>query len=153
MNHILAETDQNSVLLEVGCGAGNITRALADKRPDLTYQMLDIDPDMLQLAEENTAHVNHREVRLESLFAPSFNEKAIIHSHGVLEHFSDEEIRQAIELYKAFGPQIHYVPGAKYVTPSRGDERLLSPEEWMRICSPDEIISFNDGFDLILKFK
>lgn len=76
------------------------------------------------------------------------------HSHGVLEHFNDVEIRDIIKLQREqYETLIHYVPSYLYRTPSFGDERLMTPENWQEICQPDEIIEFNGGYDLILKWR
>ena len=45
------------------------------------------------------------------------------------------------------------MPSAKYEVPSRGNERLMTVGEWREICSPDHVIEFNDGHDIILIFN
>lgn len=143
--------------LELGCGAGNITRALAEHEPQANFTMIDIDPEMLALADQNTEHIRNRSLHLGDIrdSRGDFNiiGMPIVHSHGVLEHHSNDGIIDIINSYKNVGPQVHYVPTSKYVTPSRGDERLLTPAMWDMICHPDEMIEFNDGLDLILVFK
>lgn len=43
----------NCSILEIGCGPGNITKYMLEKRPDLTVLGLDIAPNMVELAREN----------------------------------------------------------------------------------------------------
>ena len=43
----------NSSVLEIGCGPGNITKYLLTKRPDLKVEGIDVASNMIQLAKEN----------------------------------------------------------------------------------------------------
>ena len=79
--------NSNSKVLEIGCGIGSITKALIRKY-DGCFNISDKDIQMLELSKLNTgiqgfAHniLNNMESKYD-----------IIHSHGVLEHFSEEEI-------------------------------------------------------------
>ncbi len=42
-----------AALLEIGCGPGNITRYLLNRRPDLKIEATDISPQMIELAAQN----------------------------------------------------------------------------------------------------
>ena len=44
---------QNAKILEIGCGPGNITKYLLDKRPDFDILGTDISSNMIELAKEN----------------------------------------------------------------------------------------------------
>lgn len=44
---------EQTLLLEIGCGPGNVTRYLLDKRPNLKIHGIDIAPNMISLAEKN----------------------------------------------------------------------------------------------------
>lgn len=44
---------RNSAILEIGCGPGNITKYLLDKRPDFKITATDIAPKMIELAKKN----------------------------------------------------------------------------------------------------
>jgi trans-aconitate methyltransferase len=44
---------ENPEILEIGCGPGNITRYLLDKRPDFKIHATDIAPNMIELAKKN----------------------------------------------------------------------------------------------------
>jgi hypothetical protein len=64
---------------------------------------------------------------------------------------TDEQIQATIAQQRRFSETIlHYVPSFKYKVPSFGDERLMKPDQWAAIAHPDEILSFNDSFDLVL---
>jgi len=43
----------NSAILEIGCGPGNITKYLLDRRPDLMIEAIDVSPAMIELARVN----------------------------------------------------------------------------------------------------
>jgi 2-polyprenyl-3-methyl-5-hydroxy-6-metoxy-1,4-benzoquinol methylase len=43
----------NPVILEIGCGPGNITKYLLTKRSDFNIQAIDISPKMIELAKIN----------------------------------------------------------------------------------------------------
>ncbi len=44
---------QNSKILEIGCGPGNISKYLLSKRPDFNLLGIDIAPNMIKLAQKN----------------------------------------------------------------------------------------------------
>lgn len=146
---------------EVGCGAANITRILDEKiimGQHCRHIILDKCPLMLGLAHQNLAdnHVNHLAILGNALNLPTepMTGLSVIHSHGVLEHFSDKHINRIINEQKMFCSNlVHYVPSHRYEKPSFGDERLLSVDDWYRICRPDEIVQFNDGYDLALIWR
>ncbi|SEW53059.1 class I SAM-dependent methyltransferase [Chitinophaga arvensicola] len=45
---------ENAAILEIGCGPGNVTRYLRDRRPDFRILATDIAPNMLELARVNS---------------------------------------------------------------------------------------------------
>ena len=159
LNEVLRYIQRGSSIVELGCGMGNVSRFLL-QNSDVKFKATMIDNDFamiwLSLANLNkfdpnalgrTAYLIHGDILKSCPLAD------VVHSHGVLEHFSDEQIRTVIEIQKkACNTLIHYVPSYKYMTPSFGDERLMTPEQWKAICNPTEIIEFNDGYDLILKW-
>lgn len=74
-----------------------------------------------------------------------------IHSHGVLEHFDQEDVKTIIKNQLAAAEVlVHYVPGNKHKTPSFGDERLLSLDEWKKMVRPTHAFAFNDDHDYVL---
>ncbi|WP_207492377.1 class I SAM-dependent methyltransferase [Aridibaculum aurantiacum] len=44
---------EHASILDVGCGPGNITKYLLNKRPGFTIQGIDISPNMVELAKAN----------------------------------------------------------------------------------------------------
>jgi len=48
----------DSAILEIGCGPGNITKYLLDNNPELNILGIDIADEMLQLAKENNPSAN-----------------------------------------------------------------------------------------------
>lgn len=43
----------NPTILDIGCGPGNITKYLLNKRPDFRIEGIDISPNMIELAKAN----------------------------------------------------------------------------------------------------
>lgn len=142
---------------EIGCGAGNITRILRETSTyrRSSYTLIDNCPLMLGLAVRNNptpkCHFICGDVRHIS------TESDLIHSHGLLEHFSDEDIVSIVNANLIVSPvQIHYVPTSKYETPSRGDERLMDIYQWGKILKGTGKVSFdifNEGYDLLIRIE
>jgi trans-aconitate methyltransferase len=44
--------EKNVKLLEIGCGPGNMTKYLLEKRPDLKIKGIDVAPKMIELARQ-----------------------------------------------------------------------------------------------------
>lgn len=53
-----AITKQNAKLLEIGCGPGNITKYLLNKKADFDILGIDIAPNMIELAKKNNPTAN-----------------------------------------------------------------------------------------------
>ena len=145
------------VIAEMGCGAANVSRILSQSI-DAEQILVDKCPRMLKLADINmTGSSKYTLVQADLTRSLSFlqdRDVGLMYAHGVLEHFSDFQIRKILAGQKKITDTIiHYVPSNKYEKPSFGDERLMSPEQWYDICQPDSIIEFNDGYDLILSWK
>ena len=121
------------------------------------YHILDLNGDMIKMAIEHIGNPMIFWLKLDirnPMPLELYTEYNIIHSHGVLEHFEDHEIHEILHYQKAISPLlIHYVPSDKYTYKSFGDERLLSKEYWKENFNPTEIIEFNSGYDLILKWR
>lgn len=147
----VALTPYYTTCLEIGAGIGSTTRALAAWRGGgHGLYASDIDPEMLALMRRNLptdATVIEHDARL-----PWHNKVELVHSHGLLEHYDNETIRQIIAAHRSAKLQVHYVPG-QYGEPSFGDERLMCVQSWVNICNPDSIIVFNEGKDYALVFK
>ena len=145
------------IATEIGCGAGNITRILREMQGSgKFYHLTDSCPQMLGLAVENNPMPNCLFSCSDALrHVPS--DCSLIHSHGLLEHFHDEQIQEIVRIMKYGAPiQIHYVPGIKYKIPSRGDERLLEPDQWediLKRLGRVSVSTFNDDHDIILRIE
>ena len=126
-------------IFELGCGIGSVSKAIGGK-----FAGIDNDPMMVMLANQNTDDYNfyHGDI-LEGVMDCS----TLKVSHGVLEHFNDNDIQDICERYCH---SIHYVPLDKYKTPSFGDERLLPYEYWLELTTPTSWLLFNDDHDLII---
>lgn len=142
-------------IAEFGCGIGTISKLLINDNVGLKHYLIDNSREMLNLTHQNLTNLEF-EMYLHNILKPfEFVDKLdLIHSHGVLEHFEDEQIRTIIKHQKEIAKTlIHYVPSYKYEKPSFGDERLLTIDKWAEICQPDKVVEFNDGYDLILIWK
>jgi len=150
IKEIKRNLSKDLTVVELGCGIGSISRSLKSSKCKLIC--VDNNSSMLKMSKRNK--LSHA-IFIKQDITKSYKIKAdIAHSHGVLEHFSDEQIRKIIKIQKKqYKTLIHYVPSKKYKNPSFGDERLMTVNQWKRICNPDEIIEFNNGYDLILKFN
>lgn len=49
---------QNATIIEIGCGPGNITKYLLNKRPDFIIDATDVSPNMIDLAKKNVPAAN-----------------------------------------------------------------------------------------------
>ena len=143
---------EGSSFLEVGCGIGTISKALMRQRPDISVQLLDNDPDILNLASKNMAGLSCELFHSDILRCQDSAE--VIFSHGVLEHFTDREINRILDQQRVSSNiVVHYIPTDGYSKPSFGDERLLPYRYWLVNFSPSDYILFNDNKDLLLIWK
>jgi len=134
---------------EEGCGIGTISKALLRNRPDVDIEMFDFDSDQVNLASVN---IGLNVTRNNLLNHQSRTE--VIFSHGVLEHFSNNEINTIINRQMDESSLVvHYVPTDAYKIQSFGDERLLSVEYWVNKFSPSSYFTFNNDYDLCLIFS
>jgi 2-polyprenyl-3-methyl-5-hydroxy-6-metoxy-1,4-benzoquinol methylase len=136
-------------ICEEGIGIGNVSKILSTMIPNITCYGFDNSEDMLNLCRENNpdAIVWHSDI----LKPVTVKHSDIVITHGVLEHFSDQDIRTILDRYKLMRTRhIHYVPTNKYETQSFGDERLLSPMHWLKLMKPKDYVLFNDNHDLLL---
>ncbi|RGO88304.1 hypothetical protein DXA84_07845 [Phocaeicola vulgatus] len=169
------------ILKEEGCGIGTVSLAISNMEEKLLSSMgltgtseikevskvifSDIDNAMLGLCHENTCPIYSGGYLgnvpffycRENICEPKFFEApSMVVTHGVLEHFADDDILKIISTYDNDNVlfQAHYVPTDRYKSPSFGDERLLSPEAWNALIKPDYYILDNNECDLYMfKFK
>ncbi len=141
LNMIKGENPEE--IFEAGCGIGSVSKYIVD-HTNIECCGIDLCPDMVSLANRN---LNATDM-FEKCNIFDYSTDTLTVTHGVLEHFSDEDIIRILKLYPN---SIHYVPLDKYITPSFGDERLLSVEHWIRLVNPREYILFNNGYDLAFR--
>ena len=119
-------------------------------RNNINFKVVDNNRKMLELTAINLKGTQVTK-ELNDIRKPLKERFDIIYSHGVLEHFSLDEIRLIIKRQLMSSKfLVNYVPSSKYKTPSFGDELLISKAEWEYELGPSEIIEFNKGYDLIL---
>jgi 2-polyprenyl-3-methyl-5-hydroxy-6-metoxy-1,4-benzoquinol methylase len=132
-----------ATVTEMGCGIGSVSKYLL--KHGFICSGFDICPEMVELAKLN---VGHNIFYQDDILSHHSTDGVIGVSHGVLEHFSDEQILSIVKNNK---DSIHYVPLDKYTTPSFGDERLLPLEYWIDLVKPKEYFTFNNEHDLCFK--
>lgn len=132
-----------SEIKEMGCGIGSVSKALT--KQGYNCSGFDLCEKMVWLSKENEPSGNFYQGNIFDVIIPV---DVVGVSHGVLEHFSDEQIKRICEQNKG---SVHYVPLDKYKTPSFGDERLLSYDYWIKLVNPTDFILFNDGHDFCFK--
>lgn len=135
---LIRQLKNTNGIFELGCGIGSISKAIQG-----CFQGIDSDPMMVKLANENTNSNNFYQADIFEMEIPPSTVLKV--SHGVLEHFNDDQITDIVE---RCGNSIHYVPLDKYKTPSFGDERLLPYQYWLDLVTPKAHILFNDDHDL-----
>jgi len=154
INEIVREMVGKQVVVETGCGIGTITKILHKIVREQDYLVLDNNREMLNLTVKNLGEIVGLKVAQFDIQNKLDRKVDILHSHGVLEHLSIEGIKKCIANQLAICKTlIHYVPSSKYNYKSFGDELLLSANEWRGLVSPDRVIEFNNGYDLILKWN
>lgn len=129
------KTDEG--IFELGCGIGSVSKAIGGK-----FRGIDNDCMMVKLANQNTQSFNFYQ---DCIFEIDIPKTMLKVTHGVLEHFQDDQITDIIERCTN---SIHYVPLDKWETPSFGDERLLPYQYWLDLTTPKSYILFNDDKDL-----
>lgn len=149
----IANLNDVNLIREEGVGIGSLTKALKkDLRTIRLFHGFDNDPFMIELCKKNS--VGSFPVYMDNILEPKVKAAYdLALTHGVLEHFSDQDIMKVINRHNdAKKRHIHYVPTNKYDTPSFGDERLLSPKYWLNLTKPKDYILFNNSYDLLLIF-
>jgi hypothetical protein len=138
---------QPKLVREEGIGIGSVSKFL--RKSSIRSHGFDNNKTMIKLCRRNVPGVF---TYLDCILNPAFySEGDLVVTHGVLEHFSDNQIEKIIKRHKEEGIKgIHYVPTDRYTEQSFGDERLLSPFHWRDLVEPKKIILFNEDKDLVL---
>lgn len=137
LNHVLRES--RGTVVDAGCGIGSVSKYLRQYGVDTLG--IDSCPQMVELSKENVP--DGKFIQGDLLTGPVCTNFAA--THGVLEHFSDEQIEGILKRYPN---SVHYVPLQGYPKPSFGDERLLPKEHWIERFALKEYETFNNGLDL-----
>ncbi len=122
--------------VEAGCGIGTVSKILYDSPNRPCCSGFDINKKMLDIGEPNEIWFGVGDVFDKNTY-PTCYLPYVIHSHGVVEHFTKSKVRKIISIQKSTGnPMIHWVPTDAYKEPSFGDEMLLSVEDWLNLLNP-----------------
>lgn len=129
-------------VLEVGTGSGGMAIFLSWLGMQVTS--VDVDREILEQAEvanrELGGHVKF-EVADGFSLPYSANQFDLAVHQGLLEHFSDEEIRRLLDQQLACCRQVLFsVPNNRYMRKDFGNERLMSQAQWEQILSPYKIL-------------
>lgn len=147
--HIVYGLSHGLTVREAGCGTGLVTEIISCKSDwFVTWAAFDNDPEMLEMAWPLWDVI----VEIGDMWSGRCHVD-IEHSHGVLEHYQDDQIHALLHIQKQYAYKvIHYVPTDGYDEPSFGDERLLPIEYWVDTFKPDYHFDFNQGKDLVLSW-
>jgi len=122
-------------ILEVGSGTGVLAWPLA--QAGVLVTSLDNDKEILAMAEDNCKLLG---ANIELVFGDGFalpypdNSFKLAYSHGLLEHFSDEDIHRLIkEQLRVAEVVVVGVPLKGCTGAAFGNERWLTVEEWENI--------------------
>jgi cyclopropane fatty-acyl-phospholipid synthase-like methyltransferase len=138
-------------VLEMGCGTSIVTKLLYNSKT--RFIVADNCRRMTFLSRIN---LGQRKVKvlLADITKPLNFKVDLLHSHGVLEHFTKEQIKDIVRTQLTCSKiLVHYVPSNKYKVKSFGNELLLSKKQWFDLVKPSEILEFNKGLDLILIWR
>jgi len=122
-------------ILEVGSGTGVLAWPLAQAGALVTS--LDNDKEILVMAEDNCKLLG---ANIELVFGDGFaipypdNAFKLAYSHGLLEHFTDEDIHRLVkEQLRVAGVVVVGVPLKGCTGAAFGNERWLTVDEWENI--------------------
>lgn len=135
---VINELKTDSGIFELGCGIASVSKAIGGQ-----FWGIDLEQEMVRLANENTQSNNFFKGDIKTI---EYDSDLVGVSHGVLEHFQDDDILYICERHVN---SVHYVPLDKYKVQSYGDGRLLPYEHWLELTKPKYYELFNDNHDLI----
>lgn len=133
-------------ILEVGSGTGMMSIYLS--KMGFYAIGLDNNSEMVRRAKNLVLEVGgkarfacHDLFNLDLQVVGSYR---VVFSQGLLEHFTDAQIRKALEIQFKIAPIVIFsVPLDKFGHQSKGDERLLSDSFWRRMISKYELLHFS----------
>ena len=132
-----------SRVLEVGFGSGATAVLLAD----LGYKVTAIDIDDLLVERLQNRYATwvwdgRLDIKKADMFALPWEGKAfaLAYHEGVLEHFPDEQIVQALREQARVAQWVIFdVPNHRLGVQPFGDERLLSPGHWRQLIQESNL--------------
>lgn len=158
---------ENSNLLDVGCGPGNITKYFLKKRPDLHVWGIDIAPNMIELAMKNNPTADFKVMDIRQIHEIETKFDAVICGF-CMPYLSQSDVAKlivdSVGLLKAQGLiYISFVEGdpskSGYVRASTGDQtffyyhKLDSILEHLQQCTFEILKSFKVNFEKSNKEK
>lgn len=142
---------QGKCFFEAGCGIGTVSKILKSRNAFVEVSGCDIDLDMMTVGKLDWNFVN---ADITESYAYCGISKKVIHSHGVLEHFSVKDIKSLIYIQKATEcPMVHWVPTKAYKTQSFGDKLLLCVSDWVNLLKPDTYCIVDKGLIALWNVK
>ncbi|MDD5527539.1 MAG: class I SAM-dependent methyltransferase [Patescibacteria group bacterium] len=136
---ICKHASKSGRILEIGCGSGASLAFLGS----LGYSVSGIDSDvnMIRIAKEVVGFSNNKvDIRVGDLFnwPDEIGFQDLVFSNGVLEHFSNERIVEAIQYCLSKSETVIISVPTNYFSNSQrihGDERFLSVKFWKKIIN------------------
>ncbi|MFA5010145.1 MAG: class I SAM-dependent methyltransferase [Patescibacteria group bacterium] len=128
-------------LLEVGTGSGAMSIFLSWLGLDITG--IDLDPQVIAKAKVESARFNGKaDFMVADTFHLPFPDNSfdVIFHQGLLEHFSDDDIRRILaEQLRCAPTVIVSVPNHWYPKKDYGNERLMNQAQWEAILAPFKV--------------
>jgi len=146
-------------ILEAGSGSSSNSIYLANKGYDVTS--IDNDSKMLSIAKNLSKAFNNKPIFIKKDITQFEGKYSVVFSHGVLEHFDDEEIVKLINNELLIGKYVVISIPSDFFIPKQaitGDERFLSSAKWKDLISKsngkivEEFSYFYDPDNFRLKF-
>lgn len=98
-DYLCEKLGHNSKILDIGCGPGNISKYLLQKRPDFSILGIDISPNMIAIAQKNNPTAVFDVLDIRQIHTLNITFDAIICGFG-LPYLSDNDIeKQTSDIY------------------------------------------------------
>jgi len=135
ISSIIRFTPKNGTILEVGAGTGLISMLLSQAGYRVTAT--DLDDEVLEKMKTLASSYNFSlKIEKADVLRLPYRDKSFdtVFSQGLLEHFSDEDVIQALrEQGRVANTVIMDVPISRFKKKPFGDERLLSVRHWKKL--------------------
>ena len=159
INQIAKYADRKKPIIECGAGTGKLSALFA--KSGFNAFGIDIDDKMLQIARETSdkmSPTNPVSLMNASIKEIPFDDKyfSVAHSSGVIEHFSDPEIREILqEEMRVADTVVFAVPSPFFGEDEKmhGDERFLPKKKWRELINETGADIITDSGFHLLPFK